>query len=46
LCDHAHENIVLKIEEAGKAGSCCGFKAMDVLRLNKEEHGKSDIYCG
>lgn len=24
--------------------SCCGFKVMNVLRVEKEENGKSDVY--
>ena len=46
MCDHAHEDIGLKIEEAGKAGICYGFKVYEVLRVKKEEYGKSDVYCG
>jgi hypothetical protein len=32
--------------EAGKAGSYCGVKVISVLRVKKEENGKSDVYCG
>jgi hypothetical protein len=32
--------------EAVKAGSCCGYKAMQGLRIIKEEYGKSDVYRG